>query len=89
MMSLAAMRVPLGNLPIGLILIQDGTLAFEVLTPFVPFVDTTGPVYAFFDMQGFKFGSEDGNNFSYNTKYAYKGVADMLQWLRAQELEFE
>lgn len=81
------MMVPLGTMPINIVLLSEGSLAFVRTANFKGVVDQPtceNCPTAIFTEQGFTIGEE---TFEWNTKYLYKEYKEMLQWLIAQKLE--
>jgi hypothetical protein len=77
--------VPLGNLPVQLICISNGTVAFVRTQDFGAIFDhPENGVSAKFTNESFSLGQED---FIYNTAYRYKEIDVMLSWLTQQQLE--
>jgi hypothetical protein len=75
-------QVPLGNLPVQLILLQDGTLVF-IRVSHVGYILDQGEVSATFTDEGFIVGNLE---LWYNTIYSYKDKPELLQWLKQQQL---
>lgn len=79
--------IKLGSLPINLVLISDGSVAFVKAGNFktiCDFPEDENEVDAIFDEAGFQLGNTD--NFCYNVAYRYKEIPDMLAWLVKQNL---
>jgi hypothetical protein len=88
------MEVPLCGLPVKLVLLSNGTLAFVPWTTFKGVVDSPanpGDVCGLFFPSWFCFfiDEEDGafEEFSYNTAYDYKEYPQMKRWLIQQNLQ--
>ena len=80
--------IKLGSLPINLVLISDGSVAFVKAGNFKTICDSGDDgkqIVAIFDESGFQLGNTD--NFCYNVAYKYKEIPDMLQWLMQQNLQ--
>lgn len=80
--------IRLGSLPISLVLISDGSVAFVKSCNFKTICDVpegVGEVVAIFDNEGFQLGNT--SNFCYNVAYKYKEIPDMLSWLQQQNLQ--
>jgi hypothetical protein len=74
-------QVPIGNLPIQLACIMDGTIAF--LAPQQQFATI---------IEGDTIISNEeitikGESYQYNCRYSYKDNPDMLEWLQQQKLQ--
>lgn len=81
------LAIPVARLPISIVLISDGTLAFVRTAAFHSIIDQPtceNCPTAIFTEQGFTIGED---SFDYNVKYLYKECGMMLQWLVAQKLE--
>lgn len=78
--------VSINNFPFHLVLIINGTVAFEVFRHFKLIQDNLqgGKVRGVYDMEGF---SLDGEPFMYNTQYSYKEIPVLLKWLQEQALD--
>jgi len=78
-------QIPIGNLPINLVLLSDGTLVFVRVAKFGCIIDQApeGGVGAVFYDDHFLVENEE---FWYNTVYRYKEKPNMLKWLQAQNL---
>lgn len=78
-------QVPVGNMPINLILLGNATVAFVRVANFKALFDQSesGGVNAEFYESDFSVG---GEVFQYNTAYPYKEIPQILQWLKAQNL---
>ena len=78
-------QVAVGNMPINLLLLSNGYVAFVRVANFKALFDQSkeGDIVAMFYEEDFTVGAE---TFQYNTSYAYKEIPDMLAWLKAQEL---
>jgi hypothetical protein len=80
------MQIPIGQLPINLVLLSDGTLVFIKVANFgVIFDHKLGGVDAIFHEDSFTI---NGTDYFYNTIYAYKEIPEMLQWLAQQNLQW-
>lgn len=78
-------QIPIGSLPVHLVLISDGTLVFVRVAKFGVIFDQAPDqgVGAVFSEDGFTI---DGEEFWYNTIYNYKEKPNMLKWLQQQNL---
>jgi hypothetical protein len=78
-------QVPVGNMPINLILLGNATVAFVRVANFKALFNPCehGGVDAEFYEADFSIG---GEVFQYNTSYPYKEIPQMLQWLKSQNL---
>lgn len=78
-------QVAVGNMPINLLLLSNGHVAFTRVANFKALFDQSngGDIVAMFYESDFTIGAE---TFQYNTSYPYKGIPDMLAWLKAQQL---
>lgn len=90
-MSLFQCQVPLAGLPVNLVLLSNGTLAFVRVAEFVGIYDQRAfgqDVDAMFGRDDFAFIHDEGyDEFAYNTAYNYKEIPSMLKWLQQQNLE--
>jgi len=79
-------QVPIGNLPVQLVLLSDGTLVFVRVANISCIIDQApeGGVGAVFYDDHFLVGNEE---LWYNTIYRYKDKPDMLKWLQQQTLQ--
>lgn len=79
-------QVPIGNMPVQLVLLSDGTLVFIKVARFGTILDQApeGGVGAVFTDDNFQI---DGEDFWYNTIYQYKEKPNMLKWLQQQNLQ--
>lgn len=85
-MQLMQMQMALANMPINLVILSNGTLAFVRVTEFKALFDmasTPEGVSAEFYENMFLI---DGVEYEYNSTYAYKTIPKMLKWLQAQNL---
>ena len=86
-------QVPLGGLPVNLVLVTvgQGAVAFVKVAPFTTIFDADedGNISAAFYEDEFNiFGtSGDEEVFRYNTLYEYKELPVMLEWLKQQGLQ--
>lgn len=91
-------QLPLGNLPINLVLAGDrnqGKVAFVKVQPFTNAIldlDPRGNIDAAFYQNDFVLfgGDDDGETveeFVYNMLYNYKEIPAMLKWLQRQNLQ--
>jgi hypothetical protein len=90
-------QVPLGTLPINLVLIGNqtyGRLVFVQVRPLIGAVfdlDEHDNIHAAFYEDRFEFfGTADGDGdevFEYDTIYDYKNIPLMLRWLQQQNLQ--
>ena len=78
-------QMPVGNMPINLVLLSNGQIAFVRVGNFKALFDQgeAGGVSAVFYEEDFSIGKE---TYQYNTAYPYKEISDMLTWLQAQAL---
>jgi hypothetical protein len=78
-------QVPIGNMPVNLVLLSTGTLAFIRVATVGVIIDLNpdGSVGALFSDENFIIGGEE---FEYNELYHYKEKPSMLQWLKTQNL---
>lgn len=78
-------QVPIGNLPVQLVLLSNGTLVFVRVANIGGIIDQApeGGVGALFFNDSFQIGNEE---LWYNTIYHYKGKPEMLKWLQQQNL---
>lgn len=83
------LQIKLGSLPISLVLISDGSVAFVKSCNFKAICDSGDDdgkqIVAIFDNEGFQLGNTD--NFCYNVAYRYKEIPDMLKYLQQQNLQ--
>lgn len=87
-MTHSQMAVPLAGLPLNLVLISDGSLAFVKTHNFKCIVDQPEDdkkVAAMFDEEDFSIGTE--RQLAYNVAYRYSEIPCMLQWLLEQNLQ--
>ena len=78
-------QLQLAELPVHLVLMGDGTLAFIPVQQFKTILDQPEEgMTAIFSQENFSIG---GAEFDYGTKYFYKEFPTMLQWLAEQKLE--
>lgn len=78
-------QIPIGQMPINLILLSDGTVVFiKVATFGVIFDQKLDGVSAIFEDDHFTLAESE---FYYNTIYRYKEIPEMLQWLQQQNLQ--
>lgn len=75
-------QVAIANLPVNLICISNGTLAFVRTCEFKTLFENS-PDGATFYADSFEIA---GKAYSYNTVYDYKQEPEMLEWLIAQKL---
>lgn len=86
-------QVPLGSLPINLVLVgnrEQGRVVFVKVAPVGVIVENEvrDKVSAWFDEEGFTlFDQGTGETFNYNTLYEYKEIPLMLRWLQQQQLQ--
>ena len=79
-------QIPIGTLPINLIALDNGDVAFVITQDFKSVIDQPSKdenVGAYFDKTSFSIADQ---SFSYSQRYAYKDIPVMLQWLKQQEL---
>lgn len=87
------LQVPIGNLPVHLVLVgnkERGRVAFVRVQPFKTVVDQgpAGGVDATFFQECFHLGYADlEEQFEYETVYDYKDIPLMLRWLQQQNLQ--
>jgi hypothetical protein len=83
-------QVQLGSLPIILVCLMTGEVAFVKRADFKTIIDLpeTGLV-AMWDNEGFSITDENkvAHSFDYNVTYRFKDVPVMLQYLKQQNLE--
>jgi len=78
-------QVPIGAMPVNLILLSNATLAFVKVANFgVIFDMPESGVNAVFMEDDFRIGTE---TYFYNTVYEYKTIPNMLTWLKQQNLQ--
>lgn len=78
-------QIPIGGMPINLVLISDGTLVFIKVRPFgVLFDHPESGLKAIFHEDCFTI---EGEEFHYDTIYQYKEIPNMLGWLKQQNLQ--
>ena len=76
--------IPIAGMPLTLICMGDSSIAFQPSQQFSALIDQhTEGISAMFNMEGFTVGSEE---YKYGTKIFYKGISDMLQWLKQQNM---
>lgn len=86
-------QVPLGGLPVNLMLVGNqeyGKVVFVRVAPVGVILDHQPhtAVSAWFDDEGFTlFSWEGGEDFKYNLMYDYKEIPLMLRWLQQQNLQ--
>lgn len=78
------LRVPINNLPINLVLLSDGTLAFIRDKNMKTLFCDDGGVSATFTKNNFWL---DDVMYDYDSPMDYKENEKMLKWLQAQNLE--
>jgi hypothetical protein len=76
-------QTPIGNLPIQLVCIETGSIAFVPLVPMFPVFFDIGEPEAIIDKEGLHIGED---SFSFNTAYVYKRYPSLVQWLQRQNL---
>lgn len=76
-------QIPIGSLPIQLVCIQNGTIAFVPTVPMFPVFFDIGEPEALIDKEGLHIGED---SFSFHTAYAYKQFPSLVQWLKRQDL---
>lgn len=78
-------QIPIGNLPVNLVLLSTGALVFVRVATIGTLIDVApeGGVGAKFFDDNFEI---EGEEFYYNTIYEYKGKPNMLKWLQQQNL---
>lgn len=80
-------QVPIGSLPVNLITLDNGDVAFVTTSEFKAIIDLPSEddnVGAYFDKVSFSIGDM---SFSYSQRYNYKDIPVMLQWLKQQGLQ--
>lgn len=78
-------QLPLGNLPILITCFSDSHIGFSYNYQFSAIVDVWGDnKQTIIDMGGIRV---DDINLAYNTKYAYKQMPTVLEWLQSLKLE--
>ena len=80
--------IKLGSLPINLVLISNGSVAFVKagnFTTIFDFPEDKNDVEAIFSYSDFCIGNAEG--LCYNVAYKYKEIPDMLAWLQQQNLQ--
>lgn len=84
-MSIFQIQLPIGNSPISLTCFSDGMIGFTPVMVFGTMIEeyVEGKV-AMWDHLGF---SINGKEYHYNTKYAYKNISDMLEYLQSLKME--
>lgn len=84
-MSLWQIQLPIGATPLALTCFSDGTIGFVPQMVFTTFVEEyVKDKFAMFDMNGFSINQKQYN---YNTRYSYKIIPDMLEYLQSLKLE--
>jgi hypothetical protein len=79
-------QIPIGNLPINLILWADSEIEFIRAPKFKTIIDQKlDGVSAIFDTESFSIGNYP--DLVYNVKYNYKEMKDILLWLQQQNLD--
>jgi hypothetical protein len=79
------LQIPLGQLPVNLVLLSNGCVVFIKVASFdVIFDQAPEGVDAVFMDDHFII---DGEEHSYNTMYEYKHIPGMLKWLQQQNLQ--
>lgn len=78
------MQVPIGNLPVHLVLLPGGHVAFVRVRDFKVIFDYSEVEAVFTDVD-FEIGT---SSFNYNTAYDYKNIPEMLAWIQCQKLIF-
>jgi hypothetical protein len=80
------MQIPIGNMPVHLVLLSNGTVVFVKVAPVGVVYDTPEiGIHAMFTDDEFRIGGED---YQYCQMYEYKNIPEMLQWLIQQRLEW-
>lgn len=79
-------KVPVGRMPINLVLGLDESVTFirDLAMPTIVDSPENG-IGAVFTAKEFWLGDEN-ISYEYNTPYPYKDIPDMLQWLAQQKL---
>ena len=83
-------QVPLGNLPVNLVLIgnrEQASVAFVRFQSGTVFDQSDDVSAGFFDENFLLFRNGTNESFEYNTAYDYKNIPAMLQWLKQQNLQ--
>lgn len=72
-------------MPIILVCLSDGSIALAPRQQFATIISLANEKCreAIFDMSGFKIGDEE---FMWSTRYYYKEIPVLLEWLKGQEL---
>lgn len=79
------LQVPIGKMPVNLVLLSNGTLAFVKVYNFSVIYDMPEDgVNAVFMEDGFMIEDDE---FEYNVAYNYKAHPSMLAWLKQQNLQ--
>lgn len=79
-------NLQLGNLPIQLILAENGQVAFQKMGKIDTIVDQPGTgVQAIIDDDGIYVGAD--TELAYNCLYSYKEMPELLAWLQQMNLE--
>ena len=85
------LQVPIGSMPVNLILLSNRTLAFARVANFEALLDQPedkSSVSAFFYSDGFTLSrGEESADFDYNITYKYYEIPMMLDWLIKQNLQ--
>ena len=76
--------IPIAGMPLTLICLGYGSIAIQPSQQFSTLIDQQlGGISAMFNMEGFTIGAEE---YKYGTKIFYKGIPDMIQWLKQQDM---
>ena len=81
-------RIPLSNMPAVILLTMDAHIKFVCAPAFKTIIDQAEApegVSAIFYTEGFVIGE---TKFEWETKYPYKEIPEMLQWLIQQKFQF-
>ena len=76
-------QIPIGNLPIQLVCLETGAVAFVPVVPSFPVFFDIGEPEALIDKEGLHIGED---SFAFNTAYVYKQYPSLVQWLKRQNL---
>jgi hypothetical protein len=75
--------LPLGNLPLNIVYISNGTIGFQKTSNFNTIIDNSGPVTIILSNDNILVGEEE---LCYNTAINYKELPDLSLWLKNQNL---
>jgi hypothetical protein len=79
---LQQLGMQLGNLPLNIIFLSDGRIAFQRIGNFNPIIDN-GEIFAIITQEGMLVG---GFEICYNAIIEYKSMPDVICWLKNQKL---